>query len=190
MSDKGCGCSSGGSRRKCGCGSDEMLSIPRGNDFRLHLCGLDVVPGAKDADFEDIEGLKAHVVSWLVRRDEVEMTTNGTDIIITVAAEIQRCTVYGIELTGTHDGHPWRWKAEKVFRIVDSNCEASEQPMETFGVETYYVRDVVWVEFEGETMTLYSDGHVHFEGDALILQDTDDTTFEIDGDTLYITTDK
>ena len=181
MSNKGCGCR---------CEGSEILSIPRGNDFRLHFCGLDIVPGMADIDFGDIEGLKAHVVSWPGRRDEVEMTTNGTDIIITVAAEIQRCTVYRIELTGTYNGHPWRWKTGDVFRIVESNCEASEQPMETFGVETYYVRDVVWVEFEGETMTLYSDGHVHFEGDALILQDTEDTTFEIDGNTLYITTDK
>lgn len=164
MSNKGCGC-------RCG-GLDEILSIPRGNDFRLHICGLDVAPGAKDADFGDIEGLKAYVVSWLGRRDEVEMTTDGTDIIITVAAEIQRCTVYGVELTGTYNGHPWRWKAGNVFRIVESNCEASEQPMETFGVETYYLRDTLMFEIVGDTLHIYSDGHASIKGGTLKLQET------------------
>lgn len=166
-----------------------MLSIPKGNDFGLHVCGKDVVPGQPDVNFGDVEGLKAYIVSWLGRRDEVTYQTDeGKDITLLVPAEIQRCTNYGLEMEGTYDGHRWRWKCGNAFRIVDSNCEASEQPSETFGVETYYVRDVVLVEFEGETMTLYSDGHVHFEGDALILQDTEDTTFEIDGNILYITT--
>lgn len=170
------------------CGEREVISIPRGNDFMLYLCGLEIVPGMADMDFGDVENLKIYVTSFGKREEVTYQTDNGKDVILFVSADIQRCTKYGLEMEGTYEGHRWRWKCGNAFRIVDSNCEASDNAFETFGVETYYVRDVVWVEFEGETMTLYSDGHVRFEGDALILQDTEDTTFEIDGRILYITT--
>lgn len=181
---------------KCGCRccGSEMLSIPRGNDFRVHVCSRDIVTGMKDedVDFGEVDDLKGYLTTWLGRRTEAEfeIDTNGKDFIFMVPADMQKCTVYGIELTGTYKGRPWRWKAGSVFRIVETNCESSVQPVETLGVETYYAMDVVLVKFEDDTMTLYSDGHVHFDGDALILQDTEDTTFEIDGKILYITTNE
>lgn len=154
----------------------------------MHLCGLDMVQGDPDATFANVGDMNVYIVSYPNIRTEVENEAIGPDIILTVPAEVQRCTIYGIEVTGIYNGHPWRWKFGHAFRIVDTNCEANMQPMETFGVETYYLRDVVWVEFEDETMTLYSDGHVSIHDDVLELQDTEDTTFEIEGNTLYITT--
>lgn len=175
----------------CNCNKKEILSIPRGNPFRLHICGLDIVPGDPDATFANVGDMNVYIVSFPNVRTEVEFEAISPDIILTVPIEVQRRAIYGIEVTGIYNGHPWRWKTKEiVFRIVDSNCDASEQGMETFGVETYYLRDVVWVEFEDDIMTLYSDGHVRFEEETLILQDTDNTTFEIEGDILYITTEK
>ena len=168
--------------------NNHTLTIPKGNDFRLHLCSIDIVPGMQEADFSLIEGLQAYIVAYTGKRDKVQHIIQGADIIIEVPAQIQRWGDYDIEITGEYQGHPWRWKAKNVFRIINYNPEASHSPIETFGVETYYIRDVVWVQFDGETMTLISDGHVSIHDDVLELQDTEDTTFEIEGNTLYITT--
>ena len=170
------------------CQNNSTLSIPKGNDFRLHLCSIDIVPGMHEADFRLIEGMQAYIVAYTGRRDKVQHNIQGADIIIEVPAQIQRWGDYDLELSGEYLGHTWRWKARCVFRIINYNNEASHRHVETLGVETYYINDVVWVEFEDETMTLSSDGHVSIHNDVLELQDTEDTTFEIVGDTLYITT--
>lgn len=216
----------------CRCGGSEMLSIPKGNDFRVHICGDDVVPGQANVSFGDVENLKAYIVSWLGRRDEVSHELKGsvtdsfvdeeaslgggntvilkptdgvgqitafyeppsymfpgvtrkyTDIEITVPAALQRLTVYGIEITGTYGGHQWRWKARDVFRIVDSNCEASMNGNETLGMETYYLKDVLEVWTEDDIMFFISHGHVSLQDRTLTVQDNDDMEVTLDGDTV------
>ena len=154
MSNNGCGCR---------CGGSEILSIPKGNDFRAHVCCLDVVTGMmdKDIDLTEVEDMRVDLVTWLGRRWEAAPTpvddegsddsqgltweTDGKDIIISVPAEMQKCTVYAMEVTGTHQGRPFRWKTRGLFRIVETHCESSVQGMETFDTEDYYLRDELWV---------------------------------------------
>lgn len=167
---------------------EDILAIPEGNDFRLHICGSDIVPGYSDARFEDVEGLVAYITSFPNIKTEVEYQTQGTDIIISVTAEKQRKTVYGIEFVGTYGGHSWRWKAKRGFRIVDSNCEASMQGNETFGVETYWLGDILEVDTDGDTMIFTTHGHATIEGGILTVQETANTKADLDGDTIIFTT--
>lgn len=208
MSNKGCGCSNGGSR----CGGGEIISIPRGNDFRVHVCCLDVVTGMmdKDIDLGEVEDMRVYLVTWLGRRWEAEhlsptlpegegddlpgedgrltWETDGKDIIITVPAEMQKCTVYAIEVTGTYQGRPFRWKTRGLFRIVETHCESSVQGMETFGTEDYYLLDELWVGEDDEgSMIFTSHGHVKMENGTLDIQSTDKTTVTVEGDALVFT---
>lgn len=233
MGKNGCGCSGGGSKSgsKCGCGGGEIISIPRGNDFRLHVCGLDVVTGMMDEDIDltEVEDMRVYLVTWLGRRWEAEhlsptlpegegddlpgvaseeegsedgeepksalsedsqgltWETNGKDIIITVPAELQKCTVYAIEVTGTHQGRPFRWKTRGLFRIVETHCESSVQGMETFGTEDYYLLDELWVGEKDDAMIFTSHGHVRMEDGTLDIQSTDKTTVTVEGDALVFT---
>ena len=175
MGKNGCGCSGGGSRSKCGCGGREMLSIPKGNDFRLQICGGVLVPGMKDrdVDFREVEGLTVYLASWLGRKQEVpyELDSEGKDFLLTVAADVQKCTVYGVEMTGTYQGKQWRWKAGELFRIVDTNCQSSVQPGETYSVETYWVMDSLEVDVVDDTMIFTTHGHADIKDETLILQD-------------------
>ena len=97
-------------------------------------------------------------------------------------------TAYGIMMTGTYNGHPWRWRARRVFSIVLYNADSSDNPSETFDVETYYIDDTLDVEVSGDTMTFITHGHADMDDGDLILQETKGTTIEVQGDTLIITT--
>lgn len=166
-----------------------MLRIPYGNDFRIGICRSNVVPGSPDdVTFADVEDLHLRIVSTLGVRTEMQYTIpeNG-DILFAVPVAVQRKTGYSIEMNGIFNGHPWRWKAKNVFCIVDSNCDSTVQGMETFGVETYYLDDLLDVEVEGDTMTFVTHGHADMGNDSLMLQETSGTTVDVDGDTMVIT---
>lgn len=182
-----------------------MLSIPKGNDFRVHVCGLDIVTGMmdKDIDLTEVEDMRVYLVTWLGRRWEADPTpvddegsedshgltweTDGKDIIITVPAEMQKCTVYVIEVTGTHQDRPFRWKTKGLFRVVETHCESSVKGMETFGTEDYYLMDELWVGEEDDAMIFTSHGHVKMEDGTLDIQSTDKTTVTVEGDALVFT---
>ena len=160
----------------CNCyGNKDILSIPKGNDFVVKVCGSVLVPGMddKDMDFHEVNDLKVCLVTWLGKREEVafEIDEEGKDFTLTVPSEMQRLTLYSIVMTGTYDGHAWRWKAGDVFRIVDTNCQSSVQPMETYSVETYWVLDSLDVDVDGDTMILTSHGHADINDGVLILQE-------------------
>jgi hypothetical protein len=113
--------------------------------------------------------------------------SGSRDIILIFQDGIQICSTYGIELVGTYEGQPWRWKAADAIKIVDSNDEAAMQCLETFGVETYYLRDVLYFEPVDDTMYITTHGHASIDGDTLMLQSTADTEVHLEGDTLVIT---
>lgn len=171
------------------CKRDNELVIPRGNDFKIHICLADVVPSApSDKTFTDVDNLQAYIVRFPGVRTSVgyELTETG-DLLILVPAEVQLPTKYGIELTGTYNGNAWRFKCVKVFRLSDSNCESNVQGMETFGVETYYFKDVLWVDVSGDTLDIISDGHAWIDGDVLHLQDTEETEISFRGSKMIVT---
>lgn len=172
----------------CKCNND-ILTIPKGNPFRLFICSSIVVPGTPNADFTEVEELKAYIVRFPGKMVEVEYELSGSsDIIISIPADIQICSTYGIELIGTYNGHPWRWRANKAFRIVNSNDFSNVQDIETFGTETYYLRDVLWVEVDEDTMYFTTHGHASIIDGTLTLQSTVDTDVNQEGDTLVINT--
>lgn len=171
----------------CKC-NQHILTIPRGNPFRIFVCCNAVVPNQEEADFHDVADLKAYISRFPGQHTEVEYEISGSsDIILNMPADIQICTTYGIELGGTYNGSPWRWKAADAFKIVDSNDEANMQGLETFGVETYYLRDVLFVEAVDDTMFFTTHGHASISNDTLTLQSTADTEVHQEGQTLVIT---
>lgn len=163
------------------------MEIPYGNPFRLFVCRSNVAPSnPDDVTFADIEGLNVCIVRMLGKRTEVGYEIVDGDLLISISADEVIRTIYGLEMTGTYNGQPWRWKGDNVFRIVDSNKQSNVQPMETFGVETYYVDDILWVEVEDDTMTFTSHGHASLDGGTLALQSTEDTDVAVIGDKLVI----
>lgn len=166
----------------------DLLTIPRGNPFRLHVCRANVAPANPEGvTFADIEGLRAFVSTPLGMKTEAETeVADDGDLIVTCPATL-RITTYALELTGAYNAHPWRWKCGAAFRIADTNCESSVQGMESFEPDTYFLWDVVDLSFEGDAVAFASEGHVCFEGDALVLQDTEDTAFGFEGDAIVVT---
>lgn len=162
------------------------IKIPSGNDFRLHVCVNDVVPGEASPSFTEVDGLNVYLTR-LTRRTHVPHVADGTDLFIDVSADKVEFGFYGLELVGTHDGHPWRFRCSPVFQIVPTNCQSSEQAVETFGVETYYLHDVLWVEVVDDIMHFTSEGHAVIANNTLTLEATDKTEVTVEGDTLYIT---
>lgn len=199
MSNKGCGCSGGGSRSgsKCGCGND-ILSIPWGNAFRLHLCALSMAPGMSEGDFSDLERRKVYVVSWLGRKDKVLAINDGTELTLhfgdqpeespCVLARDLKCTVYGIEITGMYHGNYYRWRHDGLFRIVNTNPQAWEQDKESLDAEDYWILDTLKVEDDEEgTMTFITHGHVTLDDGTLMIQGTENCDVSVEGDTLVFT---
>ena len=164
----------------------DILTIPRGNPFLIHLCRKDVAPNnPDDVDFTAIDGLRCYITTPMGARVSVETKVENGDLLLSIPADL-RLTTYGIELVGEYEDFPWRYKRRNAFRISDTNCESSVQGMESFGVETYYIGDVVDVYFEYDSVIFASEGHVYFEGDALVLQDTEDISFGFEEDALVI----
>ena len=91
-------------------------------------------------------------------------------------------TAYGIMMTGTYNGHPWRWRARRVFSIVLFNADSSDEPSETFDVETYYIDDILDVEVSGDTMTFITHGHVKMDNSTLDIQSTGDCEVTVEGE--------
>ena len=170
---------------------DNILRIPYGNDFQIYACAADIVPGSPDASFDNVNGLVAFITSHPHVRTKVEYQTAGPDIIFKIPMKAQRKTVFGLELVGFYNNHPWRWKAKDAFQIVDPNTEASDNGNETFGVETYYLYDILWVDTEGDTMIFTSHGHATIENGVLTVQETENTKATLEDDTIiFITKDK
>ena len=118
--------------------TDEILRVPRGNDFRLRMKPKTVAPAGAQ-DFRDIDNLAACLVKGYVQRIPCDYTlTSAGDILIKISGTLS-CTTYGIELTGTYEGAAWRYKDCKVFRIVDCNHDSNVTNYETFSPEEYVI---------------------------------------------------
>lgn len=171
---------------KCGCKCNNTLRIPYGNPFQLCICRSNVAPGNPDditfADIDDLQVTLTRIVGDIPVTHEV--MGNG-DLMIIGEATLP-ATAYGIMMTGTYNGHPWRWRTRRVFSIVLYNADSSDEPSETFDVETYYIDDILNVEVSGDTMTFITHGHADMDDGNLILQETKSTTIEVQGDTLII----
>jgi len=168
----------------------ETLTVPRGNDFKVHLCRKDVAPGNSNGmDFRAIDNLEAFATKEPGMRLPLEhkISADG-DIVISVNAEIHKLSTYGIEMTGTYHGHNWRWKCCEVFRLSDCSCESTVKGMESFDVETYYIWDSLDFDIKDDTMLVTSDGHADIVDGTLILQATDTTDLAIEGDAIVAIT--
>lgn len=171
---------------KCDC---NILSIPYGNPFRIHLCRADIVPNNPDSiDFDDLDAgsLRAYITTIMGARISVDVEVDNGDLLITIPEDTRRAT-YGIELTGTYQSHPWRWKCGKAFRISDTNCESSVQGMESFAPETYYLFDTLEFEIVGDTLHIYTDGHASLDDSTLSLHETRNMSLATKGDSIIAT---
>lgn len=174
---------------KCDC---NILSIPYGNPFRIHLCRSDIVPNNPDSiDFDDLDegSLRAYITTIMGARISVDVEVDNGDLLLTIPEDTRRAT-YGIELTGTYQSHHWRWKCGKAFRISDTNCESSVQGMESFAPETYYLFDTLEFEIVGDTLHIYTDGHASLDNGTLSLQETAGTSLGVKGDSIIATETK
>ena len=173
---------------KCNCNCGHILRVPYGNPFKLAICRDNVAPGnPENITFADIDNLCVEITRIMRNRSvDHEVMENG-DLLIDMPVSKQSRTTYGILMTGTYQGHPWRWKASKVFSIVDDNADSSMEGMESFGVETYYIWDILDVEVSGDTMTFITHAHADIANEALMLQDTDNMEVTIEGDAIIFT---
>lgn len=172
----------------CNCNCGHILRAPYGNPFRIAICRSNVAPGNPDnITFADIDNLRVEITR-IIRNKHVqhEVMENG-DLLIDIPVSAQSRTTFGILMTGTYNGHPWRWKASKVFSIVDENADSSMDGMESFDVETYYIWDILDIEVSGDTMTFITHAHADIADETLIMQDTDDMEVTIEGDTIVFT---
>ena len=175
---------------KCGCKCNNTLKIPYGNPFRLCICRSNVAPGNPDnitfADIDDLQVTLTRIVGDIPVAHEV--MDNG-DLMIIGEATLP-ATAYGIMMTGTYNGHPWRWRARRVLSIVLYNADSSDEPSETFDVETYYIDDILDVEVSGDTMTFITHGHVKMDNGTLDIQSTADCEVTVEGDAIVFTRKK
>lgn len=149
----------------------EILQIPYGNDFKIHICYLNVVPGDDEVTFADIEELSVSLIrlpDQSVPMD-YELTEEG-DLIVDCPASKLVKTLYSIEVTGIYDGHPWRWKEKPVTRIVDANNHSNVQSMETFNEETYFLDDTLEAEIDGNALVLTTHGLASLEDGVITLK--------------------
>ena len=164
---------------KCGCKCNNTLRIPYGNPFRLCICRSNVAPGNPDnitfADIDDLQVTLTRIVGDIPVTHEV--MDNG-DLMIIGDATLP-ATAYGIMMTGTYNGHPWRWRARRVFSIVLYNADSSDEPSETFDVEV-----------SGDTMTFITHGHAKMDNGTLDIQSTADCEVTVEGDAIVFTRKK
>lgn len=179
--------------RKCRhtCQCCGIIRVPYANPFRLCICRSNVAPGNPDSiTFADIDGLEVMITrivgSVIVEHEVME---NG-DLMVIVPVDIQQQTTYGIRMTGTYNGQPWRWNATKVFSIVGDNADISMPGRETFGEETYYIDDILDVDTNGDTMVFTTHGHVTLVGGVLDIQSTEDCEVTVEGDAIVFTRKK
>lgn len=148
--------------------NSQLLNIPSGNNFRIHLCRANVAPSnPEDVTFEDVCGLEACLTTPMGVRIPVETEVQDGDLLVSCPADL-KLTTYGIELTGTYESHPWRWKHSKVFRIVDDNCESNVQGMESFSPETYFFNDILEPIIDCDTLVLITEGHATLSEDGTL----------------------
>jgi hypothetical protein len=147
-----------------------------------------VAPGNPDnITFADIDDLRVEITRIIRNKHVQHEVMDDGDLLIHIPVSAQSRTTYGILMTGTYNGHPWRWKASKVFSIVDENADSSMEGMESFDVETYYIWDILDIEVSGDTMTFITHAHADIADETLIMQDTDDMEVTIEGDTIVFT---
>ena len=121
-----------------------MLNITQGNPvplgIQLRRNGTDFAP--------ESEGLRVLLTDYYGSREVEDVTVADGRILATVPATV-RVGKYGIEITGTQAGSPWRTKYNDVLNITDETVEdVSDEPVTMTG--DYY--DIVL------TVNLYGGG--------------------------------
>ena len=166
----------------------DILKIPRGNPFKMHLCPQRIAPAQQDASFFDIADLSVRLTryNWDGIDAEFDYTEDG-DIIIQVPPTL-KCVTYGIELKGTYNGEPWRWADCYVFCVTECSPCSNMQGFESFDVETYYIYDDIIPTYdkENEALVLNTHAHAWVEDGALHLRESGNVEIEVKNNTLII----
>lgn len=167
----------------------QILKIPRGNPFRMHLCPQRIAPAQEQASFRDITDLSVRLTrhNWDGIDADFDYTEDG-DIIIQVPSTL-KCVTYGVELSGTYQGNPCRWKDCNVFRVTECNPCSNMQGFESFDVETYYIYDDIIPTYDKDNEALVLNTHAHAWVDdegALHLRESDSVSIETINNTLII----
>ena len=150
------------------CKKQDILKIPKGNDFKLHICPQRIVPRQENPSFYSIDNLAV----YLTRRQQTlpvsyKLTEDGDILIYITSDDAKQCSVYGIQLTGTYNGETWTWSDCEAFQIVDCNPCSNTTQMETFAADTYDLYDDATPSLDDETLSLETHGHVWVDGQTL-----------------------
>lgn len=172
----------------------ELIRIPKGNAFNLHVCPQRIAPKQKDASFNDIDDLAVRLTRQGGEAVPVTHTRTEDGDLIIHCPETLKNVAYGVEIFGRYQGNAWRWADCAVLRMVDCNPESNVWGMESFAPETYYIYDDVTPSLEaidgspdGQTLVLETHGHAVREGDTLVLYEGERTTYNIEDGVLTIT---
>ena len=134
---------------ECKCDDKDMLKIVRGNAFAIELkVEAKRLDGTTVEDFD----LATAEATLLVRHNDTSTEYEyllASKNVVTVNFESLQLGWYGMEMSGSYDGQPWRWRVDDVFQIVETNAKANVPAWSILTDSTYMV---------GVAMSLYQGG--------------------------------
>ena len=164
----------------------DLINIPKGNAFNLHVCPQRIAPKQENASFNDITDFSVSVTRQGYETISVPFTrTEDGDLIAHCPANL-KCVTYGLEISGKYEGNNWRWADCSIFRIVECNPASNVWGMESFAPETYYIYDGIIPSSDGESLVLDTHTHAWAEGTTLHLMSSEETEVTFDGNNIII----
>ena len=164
----------------------DLINIPHGNVFNLHVCPQRIAPKQENASFAPITDFSVNVIRQGYESISVsyDITEDG-DLIAHCPSNL-KCVTYGLEISGKYEGNPWRWADCSIFRIVECNPASNVWGMESFAPETYYIYDGIKPSSDGESLVLDTHAHAWAEGNTLHLMASEETNVTFEGETIII----
>ena len=130
---------------QCNCKNTDELRIVRGNAFAVRLTINAVhIDGTPVEDFNLGEAEPVLKVMHVNESTEKEFVIVGNDAVISFDGNLS-LGWYGLEMTGTFNGKPWRWCVPQVFQIVENNLKANIPAWTILTDDTYSMEGVMTI---------------------------------------------
>ena len=129
----------------CTCNKNDELRIVRGNAFAIRLTVSAIhIDGTPVENFVLGDSEAVLKVMHLDAKTPKEFIVIGNDAIISFGGDLS-LGWYGLEMTGTFNGKPWRWCVPQVFQVVETNAKANIPEWAVLTDETYSINGVMTI---------------------------------------------
>ena len=134
----------------CNCNNKaDVLRIVRGNAFSINIHVEAVrLDGTIVENFHLIDADATLRILHAGKKTTREFIIEDNNAIVSFS-DGDGCGWYGMEMSGTYNGKPWRWCVENVFQIVETN-ERANVPSWTFMVDNQYFMTGVLMLISGD----------------------------------------